>query len=281
MSILWRKVEQMCVQKKILPDCQFGVEREGLRHEANPPPRLHVSALHLLTKEQCGSFGGWQQPGQHLHRGRLAATVGTEKAENLSALDTEADVINGGEATESLSEPMRLYGRSTAARLPGRNFRLPVAATRFFRKQLNERSLQRRFVRTMLQFVWTSVSEDFAGVDRHQPVESLRFVHVGGGYHHAHAWSAAADPVDQLPELSARERVDAGGRLIEDEQIGIVNQGTAEPEFLLHSAREFSRRTIAERSEIGAGQQFFYSRLALFARLAEQAAEEVDVLENR
>src|ERR1700745_4299408 len=131
MRTFFGKVEEMRVQKKVLADGQFGIEREGLRHEAYAPARLHVPALYLLTEEQRGSFGGRQQPGEHLHRGRLSATVRPEKAENFSALDSEADVIHRGEATESLSESVRLYCRSTAARLPRRNLRLLVTAPRF------------------------------------------------------------------------------------------------------------------------------------------------------
>ena len=56
---------------------------------------------------------------------------------------------------------------------------------------------------------------------------------------------------------------------------------TAEPELLLHAARELSGRTIAERREVGAGKQVVYAPFALFARLPEQPAEEVRVLEDR
>jgi hypothetical protein len=44
---------------------------------------------------------GRQQPGEHLHGRRLAAAVGAEKAEDLAALDAEADVVDGGEFAEA------------------------------------------------------------------------------------------------------------------------------------------------------------------------------------
>ena len=40
------------------------------------------------------AFGGGQQAVQHFHRCRLAAAVGAEEAEDLAALDPEADVID-------------------------------------------------------------------------------------------------------------------------------------------------------------------------------------------
>ena len=56
----------------------------------------------------------------------------------------------------------------------------------------------------------------------------------------------AADVVDQLPELAARQRIDAGRRLVEDQEIGVVNQRAAEAELLLHAPRELAGRPIRE-----------------------------------
>src|SRR5690606_7729992 len=48
------------------------------------------------------------QPHQHLHRRGLARAVGTKEAENLAALDVEADAIDGGRplAKEALDEDL-------------------------------------------------------------------------------------------------------------------------------------------------------------------------------
>ena len=46
--------------------------------------------------------------------------------------------------------------------------------------------------------------------------------------------------VDQVPELPARERIDAGGRLVQNQQVGVVDQRAAEAELLLHAARELA-----------------------------------------
>ena len=133
----------------------------------------------------------------------------------------------------------------------------------------------------MFEFVGAPGRHHLAGIHRYQPVEPLRLVHVGGRDQHAHCGATDPDAVDQLPELSARQRVNSGGWLIEDQQIRVVNQRTAQPELLLHPAGQLSRRAIAKRRQVGAGEQLAYPPLALLARLPEQPAEEVGVLKDR
>ena len=90
--------------------------------------------------------------------------------------------------------------------------------------------------------------------------------------------AARADAVDQFPELAARQRIDAGGRLVQDQQIGIVNQRAAQAELLPHAARQLLRRPICKGRQPGAVQQFRDPPVALVAGLPEQAAEKLDVL---
>jgi hypothetical protein len=68
------------------------------------------------------------------------------------------------------------------------------------------------------------MGDDLAVVHRGEPVEPARFVHVSGCNEHAHHRPTRADRIDQLPELPPGERIDAGGRLVENEQIRIVHQ---------------------------------------------------------
>ena len=123
--------------------------------------------------------------------------------------------------------------------------------------------------------------KDAAVVHRDQPVEIGRFFHVGGCHQYAHAAAAGADARDELPELAARERIYAGRRFVEDQQIGIVDQRAAKAELLLHSARKLAGGAVAEWREAGAVEQLIDARGALGAILAEQSAEKVDVLEHR
>ena len=111
-----------------------------------------------------------------------------------------------------------------------------------------------------------------------EPVEPFRLFHIGGRDDHAHAGPARAHALDQLPELPARERIDPGRRLVEDEQVRIVDQAAAQPELLPHPARKLLGRAVGERREAGAGEQFGDLSIARLFRMAEQAPEELDVL---
>ena len=46
------------------------------------------------------------------------------------------------------------------------------------------------------------------------------------------------DPFRQFPELPARQRIDAGARLVEHEKCWIMDEGATKPELLPHAARE-------------------------------------------
>ncbi len=130
------------------------------------------------------------------------------------------------------------------------------------------------------QFRRRAAGDHLARVHRGEPIEPLRLFHVGGRNDDAHAWSPRADAVDQLPELAARQRVDAGGRLVEDQQVRIVDQRAAQRQLLLHAARQLAGRPVGKGIETGRGEQLFDALFALGFGLAEQAAEEVEVLEH-
>src|SRR5208282_1290961 len=100
----------------------------------------------------------------------------------------------------------------------------------------------------------------------------------GGGDDDAHARAARAHALDQFPELSSRKRIDAGGRRVMDKEVGVVDQGAAKPELLSHPAGELLRRPVWEGREPRALQKLGDPALAFGTRLAEKAAEELDVL---
>ncbi len=112
-------------------------------------------------------------------------------------------------------------------------------------------------------------ADDLAGVHRDEPIEPLGLFHIRGRHDDAEAGPAPADPRDQLPELAARQRIDAGRRLVEDQQVRIVNEGAAQPELLPHPARQFFRGAVGERREPGGGEQLGDARLPFGARLPE------------
>ncbi len=79
-------------------------------------------------------------------------------------------------------------------------------------QQGDEGGLQRAACRSAPAVRRAAGGQYLAIVHGHQPVEALGFVHVGGGHQHAHAGAGGADAGDQVPELGAGQRVDAGGR---------------------------------------------------------------------
>ena len=112
-------------------------------------------------------------------------------------------------------------------------------------------------------------------------IEALRLIHVGGGHQHAHLWAIPADALDQLPELRPRQRVDAGGGFVEDQQIGVVDQRAAEAELLLHATGQLARRALDEGCQPCAAGQLGDAPVALVGSPAEQPAKEFEVLEHR
>ena len=76
-------------------------------------------------------------------------------------------------------------------------------------------------------------------------------------------------PLDQLPELPTRQRIDTGRRLVEDQQIGIVDQRAAKAELLPHPARQLLCRAVGERREPGAVEQLGDAPLAFGTGLPE------------
>ena len=92
---------------------------------------------------------------------------------------------------------------------------------------------------------------------------------------------ALADVFDQIPELPARKGIDAGCWLIENQQIRIVNQRTADTQLLLHSTGKLACRTIAKCCEASAREQFIDAPLALCLALTEEPSKEIDVLIDR
>ena len=67
------------------------------------------------------------------------------------------------------------------------------------------------------------------------PVAALGLVHVVGADQHGHA-RFGGEPVDLVPELAPRLRVDACGRLVQQQQLGLVQDGRGQRQPLLPAA---------------------------------------------
>jgi hypothetical protein len=275
-----RHVEQPGVQHQVLPYRQLAIQGKGLGHVANPLARGHVARVDRLAEQQGLAGAGRQQAGEHLHGGALAAAVGAEEAEDLAAADAERHRVDRDEVAEAHGQALGLDG-DLAAVCQRRYHHLFVPTPAFFRQQGDKGLLQAGAAGAPQQLGRAAFGQHAAGIQRHQVVEAFGLLHVGGGHQHAHLRTLGADAGDQLPELVARQRVDAGGRFVEDQQVGVVDQRAAQPQFLLHAAGQLARRTLAEGRQAGAAQQVVDAPRALGGALAEQAAEEVEILEYR
>ena len=225
------------MQLEILPDGELAVERECLGHVADALARLHVVGAHRLTEQFGRAFRDRQQSGQHFHRCRFAAAVRAEKAEDLAAADLEAHVIDGDEISEAPCKPLRLDRRCLVGAWRARpHDDLLVQRALLLREKRDEGIVEIGLARLGKDFLGRPLCDDLAVVHGGEPVETARLIHVGGCDNDAHLPPALADGIDELPELTAGERIDARGGLIENEQIRIVHQRAAETDFLLHAA---------------------------------------------
>ncbi len=275
------KLEQARVQLEVLAHGQLGVEREGLAHVADPAAHAHVVRIDLAAKEPRRALARGQEAGQRLHRRGFAAAVRAEEAEDLAPFDAEAHMIDRGEIAEAHGEPLGLYRGPLAVGLVRAEVERAVAAPPLLGQQRDETGVEIGRAAPRHQLGRRAGGEHPPAVHRRQPVEPRRLLHVGGGDDDAHACALGADRVDQLPELAARQRVDAGGRLVEDQEVGIVDQRAAEAELLLHAPRELLRRPVGEGREAGAFKKALDPPRPLLRPLAEQPSEEIDVLAHR
>ena len=274
-------MEQAGVQLEVLPDGQFAIEREGLRHIAHPLAGGDILRVDRLAEQPGFTFAGGQQAGEHLHGGGFAAAVGAEEAEDFTAGDAEINVVDGNKVAKAHGQAARFDGDlflTAVARWD--NYR-PMRLTLCFWQQGDKRLLQGLAAGLGFELCGAAGRQHLAGVHRHQPVKALGLFHVGGGHQHAHRRLALANTVDKLPELRPGEGIDAGGRFIKDQQLRIVDQRAAQAELLLHPTGEFSGGAIAKRRQPGTLQQLVDAQFALGFIVAEQAGEEVDVFIHR
>ena len=241
-------------------------------------PRAQVARVHRLAQQAGLAFGDVEQSREHLHRRCLAATVRAQEAEDLAPLDAEVDVADRGEVTEAACQALGLHGRLAAEIRQGRD---DQGLGRPTLRQLDVSLFQVRRLRAGQHLGGGRVHQHAAIGHGHQVLETLGLFHVGGGHQHRHVRSLAAQAFDQGPELAARERVHARGRLIEDEQVGVVHQGAAQGHLLLHATRQLASGPIRKRRHARGRQQAPDAPIALGLGYAEQARSEVHVVVDR
>ena len=268
------------MQGEVLSHGEFFVERERLRHIADAHPRRHAARVHRRAEQLRRAAGRLQQAGEHFHRRRFAAAVAAEEAENLALLDGEADVIDRGEVAEALGEVVRLDGRWQRRVRHERRQIQPARALLFFRRQQTDVGLFEVGV-SGHDVARRRVYQQLARVHRPQLRERLRFFDVGGGDQHRHSRRFALQVAHQRPELAARQRVNAGGWFVQNQQIGRMHQRAAQARLLLHPAGELAGGAVGKGREAGRFQQSRNAGAAFARGQAKEAGVKVDVFIDR
>ena len=106
-------------------------------------------------------------------------------------------------------------------------------------------------------------------------VAAFGLVEIGGRPQHAD--TLADQGLDHRPQLTARHRIDADARLVEQQQPWLFQESAGETELLLHSARKLAGQPRLEALEIGELEQPVEARLARLADQAAQVGIEVEV----
>ena len=95
---------------EVLADREVLPEREALRHVADAPLDLAALLDDVVAEAGAGAGVGRQQPAYDADRGRLAAAVGPEEAEDLAAPDLQRQVVDDMLVAEALVQPANIDG---------------------------------------------------------------------------------------------------------------------------------------------------------------------------
>ncbi len=124
-----------------------------------------------------------------------------------------------------------------------------------------------------------ALSEDFAVVDNGDEVaDALGLFHVVGGVDDGAA--LIAQGADDVEDGVAGLRVDAGGRLIEQDERGIVDERGGEVEASLHAAGVFLDAVACAIGEANAGEETLGTLATEGTVELVEGGEEVEVLDG-
>jgi len=112
----------------------------------------------------------------------------------------------------------------------------------------------------------------------HQPDArtAFGFVHVRGADEDGDAFDVQV--AENVPELAARNRIDAVRRFIEEQNPGTMNQRARESQFLFHSAGQDAGIALLKFFEPGKTQQALDALFAFCAAHAKNIGVEFNVL---
>ena len=110
--------------------------------------------------------------------------------------------------------------------------------------------------------------------DGHPVAEAIRLLHVVGGEQHRSA--AGAESGDDLPDLAPRLRIEPGGGLVQEQNLGVPHQGAGQGEALLLASRKLPDPGARLLLQLDQAQRFLGG-----APGPEEAPEEEEHLPHR
>src|SRR5690606_13698935 len=91
--------------------------------------------------------------------------------------------------------------------------------------------------------------EQCAGAHQEEAVAALRLVHHVGGDQQARV-PLGGDAVEQLPEVAAQDRVEAGGRFVQDQEFRGAEEGDGQGDAAALSAGQVAREGVGVPGEV-------------------------------
>src|SRR5215472_8767946 len=100
-------------------------------------------------------------------------------------------------------------------------------------------------IRDFAQRVWSAIGDQLAVIDVGEVRAALGFIHVVRG--HKKSDAAAAEVEEQVPQLAPGNGIDARRRLVQVNDLGIVEHGAAQREPLFPASGELAGKTLFVR----------------------------------
>jgi len=107
------------------------------------------------------------------------------------------------------------------------------------------------------------------------PRAARSLVHIGSGDENSHAF--ANERGNQVPEFPTTYRINAVGRLVENQHLWLMQQGAGQREFFVHASRQGIGSSVVESLQSGQLEQFFSTFRILGLAQTEHRREKREV----
>src|SRR5579859_2109953 len=153
------------------------------------------------------------------------------------------------------------------------------SASDFGRSDFDAHRSRRLDFRKLAKSIRRAVGDELAVVDVGDMAATLGFVHVMSRDKKSDALRGEFE--EKIPQLTARDGIYAGGRLVEEEQFWFMEHRAAEREALLPSAGELSRETRGIRTEPVCVDDLFDAAFQALGGKTINSTVEREIFENR